>query len=104
MANDRLEGIKGWLRVYLIGSIPPMMVYLVGLSGWFFEYPLGLMVVLFLVFAAPLLLVLLKSPKAPRWNVVALWIMVALMTLRSSSVILMPSNTWEPMCACRPTG
>lgn len=97
MAKDGLQGIQGWLLVYLIGSIPPMLVYSMGLSGWFFEYPVGLMVGVFLVFAVPLLLVLTKSPKAPRWNVAVLWIMAVLMTLRSASVILMPSNAWEPM-------
>lgn len=90
MARHSAEGIKGWLLVYLIGSIPPMMVYAMGLSGWFFEYPLGLMVVIFLLLAIPLLLVLLKSPRAPRWNIAVLWIMVVLMALRSVTVFVFP--------------
>ena len=35
--------MQGWLWVYVIGSIPLMVVYSMGLSGWFFEYPIGLM-------------------------------------------------------------
>lgn len=92
MAGDSVEGIKGWLLVYFIGSIPLLMMYSMGLSGWFFEYPFGLMVAIFLVLAIPLLLILLKSPKAPRWNITLWWIVVVLMTLRSISVFLEPGG------------
>ena len=68
MEGKRLKGVQGWLWVYVIGSIPLMVVYSMGLSGWFFEYPIGLMLAIFLVLAIPLLLLLLKSPRAPRWN------------------------------------
>ena len=87
-----MEGIKGWLLVYIIGSIPLLMVYSMGLSGWFFEYPFILMVAIFLVLAIPLLLILLKFPKAPRWNISMWWIIVVLMTLRSISVFLEPGG------------
>ena len=97
MARDGVEGINGWLLAYLICSIPPMIVYSMGLSGWFFEYPFVLMLAIFLLFAVPLLLILLKSPKAPQWNIAVLWIMAGLMTLRSLSVVLVPSGSWEPM-------
>ena len=90
-----MEGIKGWLLVYLICSIPLLMVYSMGLSGWFFDYPFVLMVVIFLLLAVPLMLILLKSPKAPRWNIAVLWIIVVLMTLRSISVFLMPVSGEE---------
>ncbi len=80
---------------YLICSIPLLMVYSMGLSGWFFDYPFVLMVVIFLLLAVPLLLVLLKSPKAPRWNIALLWIVAVLMTLRSISVVLMPVSGEE---------
>ena len=92
MEGKRLEGIKGWLLVYFIGSIPLLMVYSMGLSGWFFEYPFSLMVAIFLVLAIPLLLFLLKSPKAPRWNI-TLWRSVAvLIILRSISIFLEPGS------------
>lgn len=90
--NDE-EGIGGWIIAYVIGSVPLLAVYSVGLSGWFFEYPVGLMLAIFALLAVPLLLVLRKSPKAPRWNIAALWIMAALMILRSISVILFPMSS-----------
>jgi len=86
------EGIGGWIVVYVIGSIPLLMVYSMGLSGWFFEYPVGLMLAIFILLALPLLLVLWRSPKAPRWNLAALWIMATLMILRSISVMLFPMS------------
>lgn len=92
MQGQGLEGIRGWLLVYLIGSIPLLMMYSMGLSGWFFEYPLVLMVVIFLVLALPLLLILRRSPRAPRWNIGLVWLMVTLMTLRAISIIFV-----EPM-------
>ncbi len=97
MEVEKVEGIGGWLLVYIVGSIPLLGVYSMGLSGWFFDYPFVLMVVIFLLLAIPLLLILLKSPKAPQWNIYVLWIIVILMTLRSFSVFLMPSGVWEPM-------
>jgi len=97
MPTDDVEGVKGWLLVYLIASIPPMMVYSMGLSGWFLEYPFLLMVAIFLLLAIPLLLILLKSPRAPRWNIALVWIVVVLMTLRSVSVFLFPmASEGEP--------
>ncbi len=38
-----MRGISGWLLVYAIGSVPPMAVYSMGLSGWFLDGqpPLG---------------------------------------------------------------
>ena len=51
------------------------------------------MLAIFVLLAVPLLLVLRKSPKAPRWNIAALWIMAALMILRSISVILFPMSS-----------
>ncbi len=90
-----MDGVKGWLLVYLICSIPLLMFYSMGLSGWFFDYPFVLMVVIFLLLAVPLLLILLRSPKAPRWNIAVLWIVAVLMTLRSISVFLMPVSGEE---------
>lgn len=54
MEGDSMEGIKGWLLAYFIGSIPLLMVYAMGLSGWFFEYPFILMVAIFFVLASPI--------------------------------------------------
>ena len=89
--NDE-EGLGGWIVVYVIGSIPLLAVYSMGLSGWFFEYPIGLMLAIFILLAVPLLLVLRKSPKAPQWNIAGLSIMATLMILRSISVILFPTS------------
>lgn len=93
MKPNNSEGIGGWLVVYIVGSIPLLTVYSMGLSGWFFEYPVALMLAIFIVLAVPLLLVLRKSPQAPRWNTAALWIMATLMILRSISVILFPMGS-----------
>ena len=69
------------------------MVYSMGLSGFFFDYPVGLMVAIFLLLATPLALVALKSPRAPRWNIAQLWIVVALMAVRAVSVFLFPMRS-----------
>ena len=92
MEEDSIKGIKGWLLVYLIGSILLLIMYSMGLSGWFFEYPFILMVIIFFVLAIPLWLIMLKSPKAPRWNISMWWTIVVLMTLRSISVFLEPGG------------
>ncbi len=90
MKVDSVQGVTGWLLVYIIGSIPLTMTYSMGLSGWFFDYPYSLMVAIFLVLAIPLVLIPLKSPRAPQWNIAMLWITVVLMTLRSLNVFLLP--------------
>ena len=92
MERDSRKGIKGWLLVYLISSIPLLIMYSMGLSGWFFEYPFILMVTIFLVLTIPLCLIILKSPKAPQWNISMWWTIVVLMTLRSISVFLEPGG------------
>jgi len=92
MEEDSIKGIKGWLLVYLIGSILLLIMYSMGLSGWFFEYPFILMVIIFFVLAIPLWLIILKSPKAPQWNISMWWTVVVLMTLRSISVFLEPGG------------
>ena len=82
MGEERVEGIQGWLLVYLIGSIPVLLFFSVGLSGWFFEYPIGLWVAILLLLASPLVLVLLKCSEAPQWNIAGLWIASILITVR----------------------
>ena len=82
MQGRNSNGMNDWLLVYIIVSIPVLMFYAAGLSGWFFDYPLVLFLVIFLFLAIPLLLILLKSPKAPRWNIAMLWIASILITLR----------------------
>ena len=85
------NNIRGWILVYLIGSIPILMIYSMALSGWFFEYPFILMVFIFLVLSLPLLLILIKYPKAPWWNILMWRSVVILMTLRSISIFLEPN-------------
>ena len=86
------KGIKGWLWVYLIGSIPILMVYSMALSGWFFEYPFILMVGIFIILASPLVLIITKSSQAPHWNIFMWRTVVVLMTLRSISIFLEPGG------------
>ena len=82
MAGNSVNGIEGWLLVYIIGSIPVLLFHAAGLSGWFFDYPLVLFLAIFFLLAIPLLLLVVKSPKAPQWNIAMLWIASILITLR----------------------
>ncbi len=93
MALRKSEGVGGWLLVYLVGSIPLMVLCAVGLSGWFFDYPVTLATVIFCILAVPLILILWRSPKAPYWNIAVMWSMAALMTLRAINVFVMPVET-----------
>jgi hypothetical protein len=77
-----MRGINGWLLVYLIGSIPVQLFYAAGLSGWFFDYPIGLFVGIFLVLAAPLVLLVFRLRTAPAWNIASLWVGGGMITLR----------------------
>lgn len=92
MEHQRQAGAKGWLLVYVVGSIPLFVIYSVGLAGWFFDYPAALIAVIFLLLSAPLLLILRRSPQAPKWNITLLWLVAALMTLRAISVFLFPGG------------
>lgn len=75
--------ISGWLLVYLIGSVPILAFYAVGLSGWLFDYPWSLMVAIFLVFSVPPILLILRVSSAPAWNIVLLWVSAGLISVRS---------------------
>lgn len=97
MSDNAPTGVGGWLLAYLIGSIPLLAVYSMGLSGWFLDYPLVLTAAIFAVFALPLLLILLRSPAAPAWNIAMMWVAATLMLLRSIAVVTMPSGVWDPM-------
>ena len=88
MQGKSSKGMNGWLLVYIIGSIPVLLFYAAGLSGWFFDYPLVLFGAIFLLLAIPLALIVLKSPKAPRWNIAMLWIAAILLTLRITYGVL----------------
>ena len=77
-----MDGIKGWLLVYLIASVPLVAFYAAGLSGWFFNYPIWLFVAIFLVLAVPLVMLVLKVPSAPVWNIAGLWIGAGLISVR----------------------
>lgn len=79
-------GVGGWLLVYFYGSIPFLLFHSAGLSGWFLDYPLWLLGAIFLLLASPLALILLKSPRAPRWNIITLWVVAILITLRAAAV------------------
>ena len=84
--GDTPVGVGGWLLVYVCGSIPFLLFHSAGLSGWFLDYPLWLLGAIFLLLASPLALILLKSPRAPRWNIVTLWVVALLITLRAAAV------------------
>ena len=84
-SNDRATV---WLAVYLIGSIPVLMFYAAGFAGWFFDYPMPLFISILVVLAIPLLLILLKSPGAARWNIFMLRTASILLMVRIVSVLL----------------
>ena len=77
-----MQTFNGWLLVYLIGTVPLLLFYSAGLSGWFFDYPLGLFLAIFLVLVVPLVLLVLKVPSAPVWNIALLWVGAGLISLR----------------------
>lgn len=83
MAETGSKGTRGWLLVYVICSLPVVTVYSVGFSGFFLDYPLWLILTITSLLAVPLLLVLLRSPKAPRWNIFQLWTIAVLMIART---------------------
>lgn len=89
-------GVGGWLLVYVCGSVPFLLFHSAGLSGWFFDYPLWLLGAIFLLLASPLALILLKSPRAPRWNVVTMWVVALLITLRAAAVPFNPETDGAP--------
>ena len=69
-----MNGIGGWLLVYLAGSVPVTLFYAAGLAGRFFDYHRGAVAGIFLVLAVPLVLLVLRVPSAPAWNIASLWI------------------------------
>jgi|TARA_Y100000310_G_scaffold212110_2_gene212922 hypothetical protein len=77
-----MKGINGWLLVYLIGSVPVLSFYAAALAGWFFDYPIGLFVAILVVLAVPLVLLVLKMPSAPAWNIALVWVGAGLISLR----------------------
>jgi hypothetical protein len=89
--------------LYLIASIPLMFLYAVGLSGLFSDYPLVLVIAIFLIFLVPLWLLASRSPNAPRWNIGLLWMTAGLMTLRSLAVLISPFLAEGPDIAELPT-
>lgn len=89
--SDAPAGLGGWLLLYLCASIPYLLFHSAGLSG-IFGYPLWLLAPIFLLLASPLALILLKSPRAPRWNVVALWVVAISITLRAAAVPFTRAN------------
>lgn len=84
-----MKTINGWLLVYLIGSVPLLAFYSMGLAGWFFDYPIGLFIAIFLVLIVPLVLLVLKVTSAPTWNITVLWIGAGLISLRILYAILL---------------
>lgn len=85
-------GVGGWLLAYLYGSLPFLLFHSAGLSGWFLDYPLWLLGAIFLLLASPLALILLKSPRAPRWNIVTLWVVAIPIALRAAAVPFNPET------------
>ncbi|HAJ77223.1 MAG TPA: hypothetical protein DCM64_12310 [Gammaproteobacteria bacterium] len=77
-----MKDINIWLWIYVIGSIPVLLFYAAGFSGWFFDYPMPLFVIIFLILATPVALLVLKTPSAPAWNIALLWGAAVLLTMR----------------------
>lgn len=93
--GDTPAGLGGWLLLYLCASVPYLLFHSAGLSG-LFGYPLWLLAAIFVLLSLPLALILLKSPRAPGWNVVALWVVALSITLRAAAVpFTLPSGAAE---------
>ena len=91
-----MENINGWLWVYLIGSVPWFFFLSAGLAGWYWDYPLPLLAVIFIVLAAPLALIVLRAPSAPAWNIATLCAGAGLITLRVlTGVLFSPRETFS---------
>ena len=88
-----MQTLSGWLLVYLIGTVPLLVFCSAGLSGWFFDYPIGLFIGIFVVLAAPLVLLVLQVAYAPAWNITTLWVGAGLISLRVLSGILLTEKT-----------
>ena len=89
MVEENAKGIKGWLLVYFICSIPLIVFYSGAFSGWILDYPLWLVTPILVTLAIPLVLILLKSNQAPKWNIVELWVIAVLMPLRIITGVMM---------------
>ena len=77
-----MQDFPGWMYIYALGSIPVMLFYAAGLSGWFYDYPMPLFVSLTVIFLIPVALLFLKLPNAPVWNVALVWTTAVLLTTR----------------------
>jgi hypothetical protein len=89
MKKEPVHGIKGWLLVYLICSIPLLVFYTGAFAGWVLDYPLWLALPILVILAIPLVLILFKSDQAPKWNIIELWIIAILLPSRIISGALM---------------
>jgi len=69
-----MKSISGWLLVYLVGSALMTLFYATGLAGRFFDYHAAAITGIFLILGTPLLLVVMKVPSAPIWNIASLWV------------------------------
>jgi len=84
-----MRRLTGWLGFYIIGSVPLLAFCSAGLSGWFFDYPIWLFIGIFTLLAMPLVLLILKVPSAPTWNVTMLWVAAGLIIIRIASGIIL---------------
>ena len=62
------------MLIYLAGSVPVTLFYAAGLAGWFFDYHRGAVAAIFFVLAVPIVLVVLRVPSTPAWNIASLWV------------------------------
>ena len=69
-----MDTLGGWLLLYLIGSLPVSFFHAAGVAGRFFDYDPVVLGGIFLALAAPLALIVTRSPSAPAWNIAALWV------------------------------
>lgn len=68
-----MNGIRGWLLVYLVVSVPVTFFFAAGLAGRFFDYHWGAVAGIFFILTVPLVLLVLRLPSAPMWNIASLW-------------------------------
>ena len=72
------------------------LFFAAGLAGRFFDYHWGAVAGIFFVLAVPLVLVVLRLPSAPAWNITSLWVGAG-----SISVILLVAALTEDAARLR---
>ena len=73
LRGGRKHTLNRWELFYLCFSVPIFFFYAVGISGWILDYPVWLIIPIFVIFLIPLLLLAKGSVVAIPWNIRVLY-------------------------------